>query len=123
MPYVATDQEVEELKKVRLGLDQVDVKTGPDRFRMGYHEVCLEAFDSRSLYDLAGSLEENGFRLVDCEAGGLTYYSPDSKTEVYLDELPNARDPMCRVMMLRGELSEGALPLTEQQLRALYHDF
>jgi hypothetical protein len=71
---------------------------------------------------LAESLEENGYRLVDAEAGGLTYYSSDGKTEVYLDEVPNARDSMCRVMMLRGELSEGALPLTEQQLRALYRD-
>ena len=122
MPYVATDQEVEEFNKFRLGLDQLEVKIGPDRFRMGYKEVCLEAFDSRSLYDLAESLEENGFKLVDGEAGGLTYYSPDGKTEVYLDEVPNARDPMCRVMMLRGELSEGALPLAERQLRALYHD-
>ena len=122
MPYTATDQEVEEFNKFRLGFNEVDVKTGPDRFRMGYHEVCLEAFNSRSMYELAESLEDNGFRLVDGEAGGLTYYSPDGKTEIYLDEVPNARDPMCRVMILRGELSEGTLPLTEQQLRALYSE-
>lgn len=122
MPYVATDQKVEELNKFRLGLTPVDVKRGSDRFRMGYHEVCLEGYNSRSLWDLAESLEENGYRLVDAEAGGLTYYSPDGKTEIYLDEVANAGDPMCRVMMLRGELSEGALPLIEQQLKALYHD-
>lgn len=112
MPYVATDQEIEKFNKFRLGLDRVDVETGPDRFRMGYHEVCLEAYNSRSLYDLAESLEENGFRLADGEAGGLTYCSPDGKTEVYLDEILNPRVPMCRVMMLRGELRDGSLPLS-----------
>lgn len=122
MPYVATDQEVEEFNRIRLGLDRADVKRGPDRFRMGYHEVRLEGYNCRSLYDLAETLEEKGYRLVDAEAGGLTYYSPDGKTEVYLDQVANAREPVCRIMMLRGELTEGALPLIEQQLRALYYD-
>ena len=123
MSYTATDQEVEQLSKFRLGAGELDIKTGPDRFRADYQEVCLEGYSCHGLYDLAESLEKNGFKLVDGEAGGLTYYSPDGKTEIYLDEIANVRGPpMCKVMMLRGELSEGALPLVESQLRALYND-
>jgi hypothetical protein len=122
MSYAATDEEIAELNKFRFDLDRLDMKRGLDRFRTGYHEVCLKGYNSRLLWDLAESLEQNGYRLVDAEAGGLTYYSPDGKTEVYLDEVSNAIGGACRIMILRGELTEGELPMAEQQLRALFYD-
>ena len=122
MSYVATDEETAGLKKLRLDFDGVDVKRGPDRFRMGYHKVCLEGYNSRTLEDLSESLEGKGCRIVDAEAGGLTYYSPDGKIEVYLDEVTNIRNKMCRIMILRGELTEGELPVAEWKVRALFYD-
>lgn len=121
MPYAATAQEIEEFSEFKLAFDKVNVQRGSDRFRKGYHEVCLEAYNSSSLDDLADSLEENGYKLVDIEEGGFTYYSKDGKTEVYLDRVWNTEDQVSRVMMLRGKLSEDDLPVTEQQLRALYN--
>ena len=127
MSYIATDKKVAELG-FSFSFDEddkfskVDIKKGPDRFRMGYHEVCLEGYHYRSLWDLPESLEEHDYRLVDAEATGLTYYSPDGKTEVYLDEVSNVRDGICRIMILRGELTEGELPETEEEIRTLFYD-
>jgi len=127
MSYIATTEEVTEFGKFSFSFDEednfneVDVKRGPDRFRMGYQEVCLKGHNVRSMWDLAESLEEHGYRLVDAEATGLTYYSPDGKTEVYLDEVLNAEDEVRRVMILRGELTEGVLPRVEGEVRALFY--
>jgi hypothetical protein len=126
MSYIATDEKVAEFG-FSFSFDEddkfnkVDTKKGPDRFRMGYHEICLEGYNYRSLWDLTESLEEHDYRLVDAEATGLTYYSPDGKTEVYLDELLDAPDEACRVMILRGELMQDELPGAEQEVRALFY--
>ena len=128
MSYIATDEEAAELNKFSFSFDradnlnQVDVKMGPDRFRMGYHEVCLKGYNFGTIWELAESLEENSYRLVDAEATGLTYYSPDGKTEVYLDEVSDGSNEMCRIMILRGELTEGKLPMAKQGVRALFYD-
>ena len=127
MSYIATDE-----KLVEFGFsfsfdeddkfEKIDIKKGPDRFRTGYHEVCLEGYNYRSLWDLAESLEEHDYRLVDVEATGLTYYSPDGKTEVYLDEVSNVRDKICRIMILRGKLMEDEFPEADQKVKALFYD-
>ena len=129
MAYIVADEEVAEVEfgfglslKDEDKFKKVDVKKGPDRWRMGYQEVCLEGHNYRPLWDLAESLEENGYRLVDAEETGLTYYSPDGKTEVYLDEVLNAEDEVCRVMILRGELTEDELPVVEGEIRALFYE-
>ena len=101
---------------------KVDVKKDRDRFKMGYYEVCLEGFDYHSLWDLAESFEELDYRLVDAEATGLTYYSPDGKTEVYLDEVLDTEDEVCRIRILRGELMEDELPGVEGEIRALFYE-
>jgi hypothetical protein len=128
MSYIATGEEVTELGKFGFSLDedesfsQVDVKTGADRFRMGYQEVCLRGQNPGSMWDLADSLEGRGYRLVDAEATGLTYYSPDGKTEIYLDTTPKSEDEMCWIMILRGELAEDDLPTAEDELRTLFYE-
>ncbi len=128
MSYLATTEEVTELGKFSFSFDEednfneVDVKKGPDRFRMGYQEVCLKGHNARSMWDLAESLEGKGYRLVDAEETGLTYYSPDGKTEIYLDEELNAGNEMCRIMILRGELTEDILSDAEDDLKALFYE-
>ena len=128
MLYLGADDEVAEFNKFGFSFDEedkfnkLDVKKGPDRFRMGYYEVCLEDFNYRSLWDLAELLDEHDYRLVDAEASGLTYYSPDSRVEVYLDEVSNAQDEICKIMILRGELTEGELPGAEREVRALFYE-
>ena len=125
MPYTGANQKVAEHNKFSFSFDkegnfnEVDVKKGTDRFRRGYHEVCLKSYDWRTVWDLAVSLEENGYRLVDAEETGLTYYSPDGKTEIYLDDVSNAGDEMRRIIILRGELTKGELPQAEQEVKAL----
>ncbi len=121
MSYAVADDKVAELKKFRLDFDGVDVKKRPDRFRRAYHELHLIGYNPRTLEDLSESLEENGYKLVDIEEDGFTYYSKDGKTEVYLDRVWNTENQVSKVMMLRGKLSEDDLPLAEQQLRALYN--
>ena len=124
MPYIATGEEVTEFGKFSFSFNneddfkEVDVKRGPDRSRMGYQEVCLKAHNLRSMWDLAESVEDKGYRLVDAEETGLTYYSPDGKTEIYLDEVLDAGNEMSRVMILRGELTGDKLPDTEDELKA-----
>jgi len=128
MSYKATTEEVTEFGKFSFSFDEeenfndVHVKRGPDRFRMGYQEVCLRGHNVRSMWDLAESLEGKGYRLVDAEETGLTYYSPDGKTEIYLDEVLNAGDEMCRIMILRGELTEDKLPDAEDELKTLFYE-
>jgi hypothetical protein len=128
MSYIATTEEVTEFGKFSFSFDEedtfneVDVKRGPDRFRMGYQEVCLKGHNFRSMWDLAESLEGKGYRLVDAEETGLTYYSPDGKTEIYLDEVLNAGNEMCRIMILRGELIEDKLPDAEDELKTLFYE-
>ncbi len=126
MSYIGADKEVAEFGfgfsfKQEDKYKKVDVKRGQDRFRMGYQEVCLEGFNYRSLWDLAESLEEHGYHLVDAEATGLTYYSRDGKTEVYIDEVLDAEDEVCRIKILRGELMEDELPEAEQKVKALFY--
>jgi hypothetical protein len=127
MPYIATTEEFTDIDKFSFCFDEednfseVDVKRGPDRFRMGYQEVCLKGYNIRSMWDLAESLEGKGHRLVDAEETGLTYYSPDGKTEIYLDEVLNSGNEMCRIMILLGELTEGELPQAEQEVKALFY--
>ena len=126
MSYIGAEEEVAEFGfgfsfNEEDKFKKVDVKKDQDRFRMGYHEICLEGFDYQSLWDLAESLEERDYRLVDAEATGLTYYSPDGKTEVYLDEVLDAPDDVCRVMILRGELMEDELSGAEQEVKALFY--
>lgn len=126
MSYIATTEEVTEFGKFSFSFDEednfneLDVKKGPDRFRMGYQEVCLKGHNAHSIWDLAESLEGKGYRLVDAEETGLTYYSSDAKTEIYLDQVLNAGNEMCRIMILRGELTEDELPEVEQKVRALF---
>ena len=122
MSYAATDEEVAELKKFRLDFDGVDVKKGPDRFRMGYHEVCLKGYNSRTLEDLSESLEEDGYRLMRGGPFNLTYCSPDGKTKIYLDEESIVRSEMCRITVLKGGLTEGQLPVAEQEVIAFFCD-
>lgn len=128
MSYIATSEEVTEFGKFSFSFDEednfdkIDVKKGPDRFRMGYQEVCLKGYNVHSIWDLAESLEGKGYRLVDAEETGLTYYSPDGKTEIYLDEELDAGDEKCRIMILRGELTENKLPDTEDELKALFYE-
>lgn len=101
--------------------NKMDVKKGPDRFRMGYYEVCLEGFKCRSLWDLAELLEEHDYMLVDAEATGLTYYSLDGKTEIYVDEALDSEDDLRAVTILRGELTEDELPGAEQEIKNLFY--
>ena len=128
MSYITTTEEITDFGKFSFSFDkednsnELDVKKGPDRFRMGYQEVCLGGRNPRSMWDLADSLEGKGYRLVDAEATGLTYYSPDGKTEIYLDSTPKAGDEMCRLMILRGELTEHDLPRAEDELRTLFYE-
>ena len=129
MSYVVADEEVAEVEfgfglrlKDEDKFEKVDVKKGPDRWRMGYQEVCLEGHNYRPLWDLAGPLEKNGYRLVDAEETGLTYYSRDGKTEVYIDEVLNTEDEVCRIRILRGELMEDELPGVEGEIRALFYE-
>lgn len=128
MSYIAISENVAELGKFSFGFneednfDKIEVKKGPDRFRMGYQEVCLKGHDVRSIWDLAESLEGKGYRLVDAEETGLTYYSADGKTEIYLDEELNAGNQMCRIMILRGELTEDKLPDAEDELKTLFYE-
>jgi hypothetical protein len=122
MSYVATDEEATGLKKLGLDFDGVDVKRGPDRSRMGYHEVHLEGYNSRTLEDLSESLEKNGYRLMKANPFSLTYCSPDGKTRIDLDEEPIARSEMCRITVLKGGLTEGQLPVAEQELISLFYD-
>jgi len=89
---------------------------------MGYQEVCLEGHDYRPLWDLAGPLEKNGYKLVDAEETGLTYYSRDGKTEVYIDEVWDTEDEVCSIRILRGELTEDELPGVEGEIRALFYE-
>ena len=84
-------------------------------------EVCLKGHNFHSMWDLAESLEDKGYRLVDAEETGLTYYLPDVKAEVYMDEVLDAPDDICRVMILRGELMENELPEVEQEVKALFY--
>jgi len=127
MPHIET---IEEAEGFRFGFsfeqedkyNKVDVERSPDRFRMGYHEVFLEGYDYRPLEDLAESLEDRNYHLVDAEATGLTYYSRDGKTEVYIDEVLDAEDEVCRIRILRGELMEDELPGVEDKIRALFYE-
>ena len=128
MPYITTSEEVADFGKFSFSFDkednfnEVDVKKGPDRFRMDYQEVCLKGYNVHSIWDLAESLEGKGYRLVDAEETGLTYYSPDAKTEIYLDEELNAGNEMCRIMILRGELTEDKLQDVEDELKTLFYE-
>jgi len=128
MSYIAILEEATEFGKFSFSFNEednfneVDVKRGPDRFRMGYQEVCLKAHNIRSMWDLAESLDDKGYRLVDAEETGLTYYSPDGKTEIYLDEALNAGDETCRIMILKGELTEDKLPGAEDELKTLFYE-
>ena len=128
MPYIATSEKVSDFGKFSFSFDEednfnkLDVKRGPDRFRMGYQEVCLKGHHAHSMWDMAESLEDKGYRLVDAEENGLTYYSADGKTEIYLDEELNAGNEMSRVMILRGELTEDKLPDTEDELKNLFYE-
>ena len=122
MSYVASDGEVAEFNKFRFEFDQVDVKRGPDRFKRGYHEVCLNGYNPRTLEDLSESLEENGYRLMAADPFSLTYYSPDGKTKIYLDEESHIRSEMCRITVIRGGLTEGELPVAEQEVIAFFYD-
>ncbi len=128
MSYIATTDEVTEFGKFSFSFDEennfneLDVKKGPDRFRMGYKEVSLNGHNARSMWDLAESLEGKGYRLVDAEETGLTYYSADGKTEIYLDEELNAGNEMCKIMILRGELTENRLPDAEDELKTLFYE-
>ena len=128
MSYIATTDEVTEFGKFSFSFDEednfnkVDVKKGPDRFRMGYQEVCLKGHNAHSMWDLAESLEGKGYRLVDAEETGLTYYSLDRKTEIYLDEVLNAGNEMSKIMILRGELTEDKLPDVEDELKTLFYE-
>jgi hypothetical protein len=127
MSYIATTEEVKDFGKFSFSFDEednfneVDVKRGPDRFRMDYQEVSLKGHNFRSMWDLVESLEDKGYRLVDAEETGLTYYSPDGKTEIYLDEVLNSGNEMCRIMILLGGLTEGELPQAEQEVKALFY--
>ena len=114
MVYIVADEEVSEL--------EFGFGFSPDRWRMGYQEVCLEGHNYRPLWDLAESLEKNGYRLVDAEETGLTYYSSDGKTEVYIDEVLDTEDEMCRIRILRGELTEDELPEVEGEVSALFDE-
>ena len=56
MAYIVADEEVAEFEfgfglslKDEDKIEKVDVKKGPDRWRMGYQEVCLEG--QKGLYD------------------------------------------------------------------------
>ena len=128
MSYIATTEEVADFGKFSFSFDEednfneLDVKKGPDRFRMDYQEVCLKGHNARSMWNLAESLEDKGYRLVDAEETGLTYYSADGKTEIYLDEEPNVGNEMSRIMILRGELTEDKLPDAEDELKALFYE-
>jgi len=128
MSYVPTSEKGEEFGQFSFSLDEennfneVNVKRRPDRFRIGYQEVCLKGQNAHSMWDLAESLEGKGYRLVDAEQTGLTYYSPDGRTEIYLDEVLNAGNEMCRIMILRGELAEDKLPDAEVELRTIFYE-
>jgi len=113
---------VEILEKFRLNMEPVKLESGPDRFRADYQELCLTGYKSHSLWDMAEELEEKGYNLVDGEATGLTYYSHDGKTEIYLDELSDLSGQRCRVMILAGELSEEQLPVAEEDAKNLFYD-
>ena len=71
MPYIATTEKVADFGKFSFSFDEednlneVDVKRGPDRFRMDYQKVCLKSHNAHSMWDLAESLEGKGYRLVD----------------------------------------------------------
>ena len=128
MSYITTTEEITDFGKFSFSFDkednsnELDVKKGPDRFRLGYQEVCLKGYNVRSMWDLAESLEEKGYTLVDAEETGLTYYSVDGKTEIYLDEKQNTGNEMCRIMILRGELTEDKLQDTEDELTTLFYE-
>jgi len=122
MSYTAIDEEVAKLKKFKFDFDGVDVERKPDRFRMGYHEIHLQGYNCRTLDNLSESLEESGYRLVNGSPLSLTYCSPDSKTKIYLDEESIVRSEMCRITVLRGGLTEGELPVAEQEVIALFYD-
>ena len=127
MPYKSTTEEVADFGGFSFSFDkeynsnEVDVTKGPDRFRMDYQEVCIKGHNVHSMWDLAESLEEKGYRLVDAEETGLTFYSTDGKTEIYLDEKQNAGNEMCRIMILRGELTEDKLQDAEDELKTLFY--
>jgi len=122
MSYTTTGQDVEILEKLRLNMESVKIESGPDRFRADYQELCLTGYKSHSLWDMAEELEEKGYNLVDSEAAGLTYYSSDGKTEIYLDEVSDLSDQRCRVMILAGELTEEQLPEAEEVAKNLFYD-
>ena len=64
MSYIATTEEVTEFGKFSFGFDEednfseLDVKKGPDRFRMGFQEVCLKGHNVRSMWDLANDKDK-----------------------------------------------------------------
>ena len=128
MSYITSPEEVTNFGKFSFSFDEednfneLDVKKGPDRFRMGYQEVCLKGNNVHSIWELAESIECKGYRLVDAEETGLMYYSADGTTEIYLDEKLNAGNEMSRIMILRGELTEDTLPDAEDDLKALFYE-
>ncbi len=122
MSYAVADDKVAELKKFRLDFDGVDVQKRPDRFRRGYHELHLIGYNPRTPEDLSESLEENGYRLMGASPFSLSYCSPDGRTEIYLDEDSVVRSQMCKITVLRGGLTEGELPVAEQEIIALFYD-
>lgn len=122
MSYIVADEEATELNEFCFDFGHVDVKRGPDRFRSGYQEVCLKGYNSRTLWDLSESLEKNDYRLMNADPFGLTYYSPDSETKIYLNEDPIVRSEMCVLTVLRGGLTESQLPVAEQEVIALFYE-
>jgi len=74
MLYIATTEEVTGFGKFSFSFDEehnfneVDVKKGPDRFRMGYQEVCLKGHNVRSMWDLAFTKAPQVCKCMEVEA-------------------------------------------------------
>ena len=122
MTHVTTDDKVEGFSRFRFDLDHVDMKKGPDRFRNGYHEICLKGYNSRSMENLAEWFHQNGYIPMDSNRFSLTYHSPDGKARINLAEESVTRSEYRIMTILRGGLIEDDLPVAEQEVISLFYD-
>ncbi|MBW2321134.1 MAG: hypothetical protein JRF31_09900 [Deltaproteobacteria bacterium] len=122
MAYVAAVDEEIAANNFGFELDGVDIKRGPDRFRKGSHEVCLKGYNSRRLDDMAETLEANGYRYSVGDRFGLTYYSPDVKTRIQLQDDSIVRSEWSVITVIKGGLMEEELPVAEQEVISLFYD-
>ena len=123
MTHLITDDKVEGFSRFRCDADHVDVKRGSDRFRNGYHEICLKGYNSRSMEDLAETLQEDGYRLMKGDRFSLTYGAPDGRTRINLEEESDVRSEYRMMTILRGGLTEDELPVAEQEVISFFYDF